>query len=1212
MIYKFARGCVALFLASVSLSGDVISPNPTIIDAAPAFDSNFVASKLFDIGTDEYASQGLAEETFVDFDFGTAKTIDRFVLVTRRNTVDVVGNSRLIFSADSTFGAGDVSYDFGPMGSNGDGFLMAFSSTTARYVRWQVLSSGGTSFNLGGTELRFLKTPAGRTSLSATVIASATAFNADYAKENAMDGDAGVGPGREYASQGQGLNTFIDFDFGAERAITGIDFFDRISAVDRTTSFNLIFSNDPTFATTISTVSVTPGANWGYSQNFAVVTARYVRWDATAKPTSSLNNLGMSEIIFYGDAPRITPISAKETSYFNPFRTALNLVNGSGISGSGHNTDINDMWYAGTNTGVLGGPTGNPPVVNQQVVEFDLGDHYNLNELLIWNYNELNQTGRGVKDFQLWISDSATGAFTQSGGTLTLNQASGTSGQAAQSLAVSANNVRRLQFRIQSAWSGAANEYVGLSEVRLVGQRAIYPQKILVQDPAARTLVDGSSTVFLGAVTVGNSISRTLTIKNIGQTTLSSISATLTGPDAGLFTLTALPETSLAGAGDSTALTVQFAPPPATSAGVKTAQLHITSSDPSQSPFDITLTGTQLAPGYFSTSAFLRAEVPDRPAGAVVSNPGVTFPITVSGLNPTQVIDNFSFTIAFDPTHLKAGDLTVTLTSPGGVTHTIFERIGQVTAPSLFNPNPPSTSADFAGPYTFTDVAQGNIWTTAAATNASAPIPVGAYFTSARLTGAQTAFTTTFSGLTGANANGVWQVLVKDGGSGNVGSVSSLELGLASYAGSPEIALEQSPGTTLGSGAEVSFASTTGVIEVDRTFTIRNTGLAPLFSVGVAIDGADASEFSVLTPPPTALAPGASATFTVRFKPASSGVKTAALHLASNDADENPIDLILSGLPIPGLAFSSTPLPASFPDGAVLFREIELPVSGVNGAINQIALSLAFGPVHTSAGDVIAELESPDGVRHTLFHRVGRVTTGNGSSSDLGGIYTFTDATTGNFWATDPLLSTSSFPAGTYRTSGADSGDATSILYTFRNLNATQANGTWKLILRDVDTNLQTGSVSFARLLIGTGNISYASWRDSRFSATELADTAISGPLADPNSDGVSNLLAYAFGIDPTGSSTLVALPQATRVTDMGTDYLELTFRRPAYLPANSTAAGGVSLSYEISTTLNSWTAVTATETILSTDASGSVIKARLPLPPGTARAFGRISTILQ
>ena len=1191
------------------LLGEVISPNPTVIDSAPAFDSSYVAEKLLDSGTGEYASQGMAEETYVDFDFGSAKTMDQFVLVTRRNPDDVVGNSRLIFSADSTFGAGDVSYYFGPMGSNGDGFLMAFPTTTARYVRWQAVSSGGTSFNLGGMELRFLKTPARQTVIPATVIASATAFSADYAKENALDGDAGVGPGREYASQGQGLNTFVDFDFGAGKTISSFDFFDRILPVDRTTSFNLVFSNDPTFATALSTVSVAPGANWGYSQNFAAITARYVRWDATAKPSGSLNNLGMSEIVFYGDEPRITPISAKETSYFNIFRTALNLINGSGIAGSGHNRDTNSMWYAGLGTGTLGGPAGDPPAVNQQIVEFDLGDNYNLSELLVWNYNEPNKTGRGVKDFQLWISDSMTGAFTQSGGTYTLNQASGASGQTAQSLVVSANKVRRFQLRIQSAWSGAANEYVGLSEMRLVGQRAFDPQNILVQDPAARTLVDGSSTMFLGAVTAESSISRTLTIKNSGKTTLSGISATLTGPDAGLFTLSALPETSLAGTGDTTALTVQFAPLPATPAGVKTAQLRITSSDASQSPFDITLTGTQLAPGFFSTTAFLPAEVPDKSDGAFAPNPSVTFPITVSGLNPTQVIDNFSLAIAFDPTHPKAGDLTVTLTSPGGVTHTIFKRIGQVTASDLFDLDPPSTRADFAGPYRFSDVAQGNIWTTAAATNTDSPIPAGAYFTSAKLTGVQTAFTETFPGLTGANANGVWQVIVEDGSPGAGGSVSSLELGLSSYAGAPEIALVSPLGTTLSNGAEVSFASTTGVIEVDRTFTIRNTGLAPLFSVGVTIAGADASEFSVLTPPPTAIAPGVSATFTVRFEPSSSGLKTAALRLASNDADENPTNLILSGLPIPALAFSSTLLPAVILEG--VFREIELPVSGVTGAINQIALSLAFDPIHPMAGEVIAELESPDGVRHTLFHRVGRVATGNGSAGDLGGIYTFSDAATGNFWAAAPFIS-GSFRAGTYRTSGADSGSATSMLYTFRNLTSTQANGTWKLLLRDaVEDYTLTGSVSFARLLIGTGDLGYASWRDSRFSTAELADTALSGPLADPNGDGASNLVAYTFGIDPTGSSTLGSLPQAARVTDSGLDYLDLTFRRPAYLLTSSTAPGAVSLTYQISTTLNSWSPVIATETILNTDANGRMIKARLPLAPGTTRGFGRLMTTL-
>ena len=64
----------------------------------------------------------------------------------------------------------------------------------------------------------------------------------------------------------------------------------------------------------------------------------------------------------------------------------------------------------------------------------------------------------------------------------------------------------------------------------------------------------------------------------------------------------------------------------------------------------------------------------------------------------------------------------------------------------------------------------------------------------------------------------------------------------------------------------------------------------------MTIDGANAANFAVTTPPgATTLAPGATTTFAVRFTPPALGNFTAGLHIASNDADESPFDLVLTG-----------------------------------------------------------------------------------------------------------------------------------------------------------------------------------------------------------------------------------------------------------------------------------------------------------------------------
>jgi hypothetical protein len=278
----------------------VAVPTPTA--SSTAFNGSFVPANLFDGLPTEYASQGTGAGTFVNMDFGSSVTMDRMVFMARGNSVDVVGTARLTLSNDPTFATGNSVFNFNPAGLNGQALIQSFTSTTARYARWEAFTSTGTSPNLGGRELRFLNTPAGSSIRPSTAYSGATQFSAQYAIANAANGDAGQGlqPGIEYASQGQGTNMFVDFDLGGIVPVSGFDFFDRIAAVDRTTAFNLIFDDDSsTFSSPLATLSFTPGATgWGYSQNFAAVNARYVRLDATAVAAVN-NNSGVQEMIFY-------------------------------------------------------------------------------------------------------------------------------------------------------------------------------------------------------------------------------------------------------------------------------------------------------------------------------------------------------------------------------------------------------------------------------------------------------------------------------------------------------------------------------------------------------------------------------------------------------------------------------------------------------------------------------------------------------------------------------------------------------------------------------------------------------------------------------------------------------------------------------------------------------------------------------------------------
>jgi len=86
----------------------------------------------------------------------------------------------------------------------------------------------------------------------------------------------------------------------------------------------------------------------------------------------------------------------------------------------------------------------------------------------------------------------------------------------------------------------------------------------------------------------------------------------------------------------------------------------------------------------------------------------------------------------------------------------------------------------------------------------------------------------------------------------------------------------------------------------DLTVTVYNNGTVPNYlnlEAGTAnITGTDASQFSIIGPDYLYLSPGTSGTFTVRFSPASSGMKTASLNIPHNaDNTSSPRVISLTG-----------------------------------------------------------------------------------------------------------------------------------------------------------------------------------------------------------------------------------------------------------------------------------------------------------------------------
>ncbi len=84
-----------------------------------------------------------------------------------------------------------------------------------------------------------------------------------------------------------------------------------------------------------------------------------------------------------------------------------------------------------------------------------------------------------------------------------------------------------------------------------------------------------------------------------------------------------------------------------------------------------------------------------------------------------------------------------------------------------------------------------------------------------------------------------------------------------------------------------------------RTFTIENTGTAALnltaASPYIILSGANASDFSLTTPPTTPIGAAANSPFQITFSPSALGTRNAVVTIVFNDSDEDPYTFAISG-----------------------------------------------------------------------------------------------------------------------------------------------------------------------------------------------------------------------------------------------------------------------------------------------------------------------------
>jgi len=193
-----------------------------------------------------------------------------------------------------------------------------------------------------------------------------------------------------------------------------------------------------------------------------------------------------------------------------------------------------------------------------------------------------------------------------------------------------------------------------------------------------------------------------------------------------------------------------------------------------------------------------------------------------------------------------------------------------------------------------------------------------------------------------------------------------------------------------------------------------------------------------------------------------------------------------------------------------------------------------------------------------------------------------------------PTINGLSFPRATPVTLGGTSSSGLPISYTVLSGPATVSSdqltltGAGTVAVRATQPGDSTYSSAFADQTF-TVLGGFAAWQVSAFSPAQLADASISGELANPDGDDFSNLAEYALGLSPLTADPTLAGPTA------GWDGANWTYtwRRPS-------DRSDLTYTVETSGDLASWTAVTATPTLVTT--TGGIDTWRVTVPPGTAR----------
>lgn len=302
-------------------------------------------------------------------------------------------------------------------------------------------------------------------------------------------------------------------------------------------------------------------------------------------------------------------------------------------------------------------------------------------------------------------------------------------------------------------------------------------------------------------------------------------------------------------------------------------------------------------------------------------------------------------------------------------------------------------------------------------------------------------------------------------GSSRPPSSSDPAMALARYLarnGPDNLAVEWPPGVPLKNGqtVELGLASPNNSQTLETVVRIRNTGAVSLMGLSAGITGAGAARFTIVSPPPPVLDPGASTALTIRFSPAAEISSFGALLTLRVDS--------------PGISEFLMALHGS----------TDHPVA---------VLSLFDGTIPVARGDTVdfgRVFPSPAATRIFTIKNTGNI------ELLVQGITLGTAGTPQDFTAGPPQ--TDVLQGG---------GGSTTFSVTF----SPTGTGPRTAKLRIASTD--TFNPPYEITLSGTLAPGFPAWRQAHFGTTLNEGPAAS--LSDPDHDGIPNLLEYAALTSP-------------------------------------------------------------------------------------------------